>query len=88
MTTKKANKSNWEIPTKPFKPDYNYRNNALNIDFYELRMAEGYFKLGLQNVKGVFDIFFRKNPAPKGKVSGYTIACGQEQQAKFLQNYQ
>ncbi len=87
MTTKKANKSNWEIPTKPFKPDYNYRNNALNMDFYELRMAEGYFKLGLQNVKGVFDIFFRKNPAPKGKVSGYTIACGQEQLAKFLQNY-
>lgn len=87
MTTKKANKSNWEIPTKPFKPDYNYRNNALNMDFYELRMAEGYFKLGLQDVKGVFDIFFRKNPAPKGKVSGYTIACGQEQLAKFLQNY-
>lgn len=87
MTTKKANKSNWEIPTKPFKPDYNYRNNALNMDFYELRMAEGYFKLGLQDVKGVFDIFFRKNPAPKGKVAGYTIACGQEQLAKFLHNY-
>ena len=87
MTTNKANKSNWEIPTKPFEPDYNYRNNALNMDFYELRMAEGYFKLGLQDVKGIFDIFFRKNPAPKGKVSGYTIACGQEQLAKFLQDY-
>lgn len=87
MATKKANKSNWEIPEKQFKPDYNYRNNALNMDFYELRMAEGYFKLGLQDVKGIFDIFFRKNPAPKGKVSGYTIACGQEQLAKFLQSY-
>ena len=87
MTTNKANKANWEIPAKPFEPDYNYRNNALNMDFYELRMAEGYFKLGLQDVKGIFDIFFRKNPAPKGKVSGYTIACGQEQLAKFLQNY-
>ena len=87
MTISNTNKSNWEIPTKPFEPDYNYRNNVLNTDFYELRMAEGYFKLGLQDVKGIFDIFFRKNPAPKGKVSGYTIACGQEQLAKFLQNY-
>lgn len=87
MTTNKTNKSNWEIPTKAFTPDYNYRNNVLNTDFYELRMAEGYFKLGLQDVKGVFDIFFRKNPAPKGKVFGYTIACGQEQLVRFLQNY-
>ena len=84
MATKK---SNWKVPSKPFTPDYNYRNNVLNTDFYELRMAEGYFKLGLQDVKGIFDIFFRKNPAPKGKVFGYTISCGQEQLVNFLTNY-
>lgn len=87
MANSNANKSNWEIPTEAFTPDYNYRNNVLNMDFYELSMAEAYFKLGLQDVKGTFDIFFRKNPAPKGKVYGYTITCGQEQLAKFLLNY-
>ena len=90
MSNSNVSKSKtWEIPlsTEPFIPDYSYRNNVLNMDFYELRMAEGYFKLGLQDVKGVFDIFFRKNPAPKGKIYGYTIACGQEQLAKFLLNY-
>lgn len=80
-------KANWEVPTEEFSADYSYRNNCLNMDFYELRMAEGYFKQGLKDVKGVFDIFFRKNPAPKGKTLGYTIACGQEQLAKFLANY-
>lgn len=83
MANSNVSKSNWEVPTKPFAPDYNYRNNVLNMDFYELSMAEAYFALGLQNVKGTFDIFFRKNPAPKGKVYGYTIACGQEQQTAW-----
>lgn len=51
MTTKVANKSVWEIPTKTFLPDYNYRNNILNTNFYELKIAESYFELGFQNVK-------------------------------------
>lgn len=81
------NKKDLTLKGNIFTPDYSYRNNVLNMDFYELRMAEGYFRHGLKDARGTFDIFFRKNPAPKGSYSGYTIACGQEQMAKYLQSY-
>ena len=37
---------------------------ALNLlmDFYELTMANGYFKDNKHNVEAVFDVFFRSVP--------------------------
>lgn len=65
----------------------NYRNNAMNMDFYELTMANAYFMAGLKDKVYVFDMFFRKNPAPQGEIAGYSVSCGQEQLTKFLLNY-
>lgn len=87
MANSNESKLNWEIPTSSFKPDYNYRGTVLNTDYYEWSMAQAYFKKRLHKVKGVFDVFFRRNPAPKGQVHGYTIACGLEEIAKDLKNY-
>ena len=36
-------------------------SSALFTDFYELTMAQGYWKLG-RNDRAVFDVFFRRNP--------------------------
>ena len=38
-----------------------FSSNALFTDFYELTMAQGYWKEGM-NQTVVFDMFFRKNP--------------------------
>lgn len=45
---------------------------ALHTDLYQLTMAQGYWKLGMAEQKGVFELFFRE--APFG--GGYAIACG------------
>ncbi len=79
--------SNKEIEVQPFLPNKNYHNDALNTDFYEFRMANALFMLGLKDVNLVFDCFFRKNPGPKDKESGYSIIAGQEQLTEFLLNY-
>lgn len=72
-----------KIEVKPFVPHKNYRNDALNTDFYEFTMANGLYLLGLKDVKLVFDCFFRKNPSN----GGYAISAGQEQLTDFLLNY-
>ena len=51
----------------------NMIDSALFTDFYELTMAQGYWKQGM-NQKVVFDMFFRKNPF-KG---GFSILAGNE----------
>ena len=38
------------------------KNLTMLLDFYELTMANGYFKLGVGNQTAVFDMFFRKIP--------------------------
>ena len=38
-----------------------FSSNALFTDFYELTMAQGYWKENM-NQKVVFDMFFRRNP--------------------------
>lgn len=48
-------------------------NNALFTDFYELTMAQGYWKENM-NQDVVFDMFFRKNPFN----GGFSILAGNE----------
>lgn len=75
------------IEVVPFVARKDYRNNALNTDFYEFIMANAMFKLGMKDIQLVFDCFFRKNPGAKGKESGYSISAGQEQLTDFLLSY-
>ena len=76
-----------KIEVLPFVPNRNYRNDALNTDFYEFRMANALFLLGMKDVNLVFDCFFRRNPGPKDKETGYSISAGQEQLTEFLLSY-
>ena len=51
--------------------------SALFTDFYELTMAQGYWKLCRESDQGdreaVFDVFFRHNPF----AGGYSVFAGQ-----------
>jgi nicotinate phosphoribosyltransferase len=47
--------------------------SALFCDFYELTMAQGYWKLG-RSGRSVFDVFFRRNPFG----GGYSVFAGLE----------
>lgn len=78
---------NSNIQVIPFIPRKNYRNDALNMDFYELTMANALFLLGMKDVTLVFDCFFRKNPGPENEETGYSISAGQEQLTDFLLSY-
>lgn len=77
------NNNNTNVTVTPFVPRKGYRNDALNMDFYELTMANAIFKLGMKDTQLVFDMFFRKNPADRG----YSISAGQEQLTDFLLDY-
>ena len=52
------------------------------LDFYELTMANGYFKLGVGNQTAVFDMFFRKIPDQ----AGFAICAGLEQLIDYFEN--
>lgn len=60
--------------------------NRLNLtmltDFYELTMANGYFKNGLADKIVYFDMFFRKVPDN----GGYAIMAGVEQLIEYINN--
>ena len=58
------------------------RNHTLAVDFYELTMMNSYFKLGMQNKRVVYDVFYRSNPDG----GGYSIFCGLESIIKYIQN--
>ncbi len=61
-----------------------YRHNlSLLTDLYQLTMAYGYWKNGLQNRKAVFHLYYRKNPF-KGD---FAIACGLENVIAYLQQF-
>ena len=51
-------------------------------DYYELTMANGYFKKGMANDIAYFDMFFRKIPDN----GGFAIIAGLEQTIKYLDN--
>ncbi len=58
------------------------KNYTLLCDFYELTMANGYYKSGLKDKICYFDMFFRSNP-DKG---GFAIACGLDQVIEYINN--
>ncbi|MEN6627869.1 MAG: nicotinate phosphoribosyltransferase [Candidatus Sumerlaeia bacterium] len=56
---------------------------ALLTDLYEITMAYGYWKAGVADHEGAFNLFFRRNPFG----GGYTVACGLEQAIDYLNNF-
>ncbi len=58
-----------------------FMNYTLLTDFYEITMANGYLKNGMQNEIAYFDLFFRKVPDN----AGFAIMAGVEQVIEYLQ---
>jgi nicotinate phosphoribosyltransferase len=56
---------------------------GLLTDFYELTMAYGYWKSGMQDREAAFHLIFRENPFE----GGYTIACGLAMAAEYLEHF-
>ncbi|WKN30433.1 nicotinate phosphoribosyltransferase [Porifericola rhodea] len=56
---------------------------ALFTDFYQLTMANGYWKSGIAEKEAVFNLFFRKNPFS----GGYTINCGLEYVIDYIKHF-
>ncbi|MBQ9757960.1 MAG: nicotinate phosphoribosyltransferase [Clostridia bacterium] len=57
-------------------------NYTLLTDFYEITMANGYLKNGMQDEIAYFDLFFRKVPDN----AGFAIMAGVEQVIEYLEN--
>ena len=61
-----------------------YRSSlALLTDMYQLTMAHGYWKLGRQDDRSAFNLFFRKDPFR----GGYSIAAGLDDALSFLSSF-
>ena len=58
------------------------RNLTMLTDFYEITMANGYFKNGLGERITQFDMFFREVPDN----GGFAIMAGVEQLVDYLDN--
>ena len=56
------------------------RNLTMLCDFYELTMANGYFKSGIGERISYFDVFYRSNPDG----AGFAIAAGLEQVIEYI----
>ena len=57
-------------------------NLSMLFDFYEMTMANGYFRKGMQDRITYFDVFFRRVP-DKG---GFAIAAGLEQLVDYIKD--
>lgn len=57
--------------------------NALFTDFYELTMAQGYWKLGTNDNHVAFDYFFRRQPFS----GGYSVFAGMGTLLEALENF-
>ncbi len=57
-------------------------NHTMLTDFYELTMANGYFREGMGDKIAYFDMFFRQ--VPDG--AGFAIMAGVEQLIEYLEN--
>ena len=62
------------------KKQFDERNLTMVMDFYELTMANGYFKDEDKERKVAFDVFYRKNPDN----AGYAIFAGLEQIIEYI----
>lgn len=58
------------------------RNLTMLMDYYELTMANGYYKLGLKDKWVCFDVFFRNIP----ENGGYALAAGLESIISYIVN--
>ncbi len=58
--------------------------SALFTDFYELTMAQLYFKTGLHQQRAQFDFLYRSNPDYGGHQAGYCILAGIEPLCKWI----
>src|SRR5438874_1310666 len=60
-------------------------NQSLSLltDLYQLTMAYGYLKSGIEKKEAVFHLFFRKNPF----AGGFSVACGLNSVIDFLENF-
>lgn len=65
-----------------YQYDKEARNLTMLTDFYELTMANGYFRHGRGDTVACFDLFFRK--IPDG--GGFAITAGLEQAVEYLQS--
>jgi len=57
-------------------------NLSMLFDFYEMTMANGYFRKGMQDRVTYFDVFFRR--VPDG--GGFAIAAGLEQLIEYIED--
>ena len=57
-------------------------NLSMLFDFYEMTMANGYFRQGMGERVTYFDVFFRR--VPDG--GGFAIAAGLEQLVEYIRN--
>ena len=56
------------------------QNYTMLCDFYEITMANGYFKCGMADKISYFDVFYRSNPDG----GGFAIAAGLEQIVNYI----
>ncbi len=58
------------------------RNLSMLFDFYEMTMANGYFRQGMQERITYFDVFFRR--VPDG--GGFAVAAGLQQLIEYIED--
>ncbi len=58
------------------------RNLTMLCDYYELTMANGYFKTDIKDKTVYFDVFYRNNPDN----GGYAITAGLEQIVEYIKD--
>lgn len=60
--------------------------SILYTDFYQLTMAQVYYRLGIHERPALFDHFFRAYPNYDGHQAGYCIAAGLEPFVNWMRN--
>lgn len=61
----------------------NQENLTMLFDFYEMTMANGYYKQHLENTIGYFDLYYRHNPDN----AGFSIFSGLESVITYLREF-
>ncbi len=61
---------------------FDNRNISMVMDFYEMTMANGYFRNGNTDSRAAFDVFYRRNPDN----GGFAIFAGLEQIIEYVEN--